>query len=173
MSESSNGPDWWQGTDGKWYPPMNPMTEVPSTSLASKGDRFTFGVKQKAIFGLVTVAVLILLVVFKSGGSTETKTVTGTFSLVNWGCVKPSDFSDINPSTAVVLRDKDGKVLDRTSLGNRLPNSIGNPCKFSFSLEVPKMEGYYALSIGNRGESQYTWDEIITPFSINLSLGGN
>ena len=121
----------------------------------------------------MTAVVLVLLAVFNSGGSTETKTVTGTFSLVNWGCVKPSDFSDINPSTAVVLRDKNGKELDRTSLGNRLPNSIGNLCRFSFSLKVPKIKEYYVLSVGNRGESKYTWDEIITPFSINLSLGRN
>lgn len=24
MSDTPNGPDWWLGTDGKWYPPVAP-----------------------------------------------------------------------------------------------------------------------------------------------------
>jgi hypothetical protein len=25
MSDTSQGPDWWQESDGKWYPPQSPV----------------------------------------------------------------------------------------------------------------------------------------------------
>ena len=35
MSDQSNGRGWWQGTDGKWYPPdQHPMNRPPETPAA-------------------------------------------------------------------------------------------------------------------------------------------
>lgn len=30
MSDRLQGPGWWQGMDGKWYPPVAPMTKGPA-----------------------------------------------------------------------------------------------------------------------------------------------
>lgn len=31
MSDTAQGPDWWQGTDGKWYPPAAPTSSTSSS----------------------------------------------------------------------------------------------------------------------------------------------
>ena len=33
MSDSSQGSGWWQGTDGKWYPPVVPMASGPGGGI--------------------------------------------------------------------------------------------------------------------------------------------
>lgn len=32
MSEAQQGPEWWQASDGKWYPPQNPQYSPPVPS---------------------------------------------------------------------------------------------------------------------------------------------
>ena len=29
MSDAPQGPDWWLASDGRWYPPQNPPTQIP------------------------------------------------------------------------------------------------------------------------------------------------
>jgi hypothetical protein len=35
MSDASQGPGWWQATDGKWYPPQEQAPAVPPTYQAA------------------------------------------------------------------------------------------------------------------------------------------
>ena len=37
MSEVSQGPGWWQATDGKWYPPQPPPVYVPVPQPTTNG----------------------------------------------------------------------------------------------------------------------------------------
>jgi hypothetical protein len=34
-SDISGGPDWWQASDGKWYPPPMPGSDDPTTAMSS------------------------------------------------------------------------------------------------------------------------------------------
>ena len=40
MSDASQGPGWWQATDGKWYPPAPPASPAPPV----------YGVPQQAYY---------------------------------------------------------------------------------------------------------------------------
>ena len=86
MSDTPSGPDWWLGTDGKWYPPVAPADPQRQEGVASeavsadasatptspddsprrtKGRWIGFGAA-----AVVIVAVTVAIVVVRSGGST-------------------------------------------------------------------------------------------------------
>lgn len=187
MSDIQNGPDWWQGVDGKWYPPVAAM---PTGGAVPPPPPFVVGDANPAtgntpkskttvavIIGAVVVGVVLFLVVVSQfvGGSSETKKVTGTFKLIDSSqCNPDGGYNDINSSTPVVLKGKSGKELDRSELGYGHEDS-GYPlsCTWTFTVKVPKGEDYYVLSVGDRGEMQYTWDEITQPDAIALTLGND
>jgi hypothetical protein len=184
MSDVQNGPDWWQGVDGKWYPPVAPI--AASSSVPPPPPSFTTpspevaapapdSKKRTAIIASVAAVVIVVtvLAIALTAGGTSTKSVVGTFKLIDSSqCDPDGGYGDINSSTPVVLKGKDGKELARTELGNGVEDS-GYPlsCTWAFTLKVPKGQEYYVLSVGNRGEMKYTWNEITQPFAIGLTLG--
>jgi hypothetical protein len=112
----------------------------------------------------------------------QTVTVEGTFllsdassrysngiSTTGSGCEGDGGYGDINASTQAILKNQDGKELDRADLGPGKGTST--VCTFTFRLDVTEGERTYVLSVGHRGESTYTWDEIKKPGAIGLSLG--
>ena len=73
MSDTSQGPGWWQASDGKWYPPEQapgyqppaagaavPASGGGDTGAADIGDAFTFGWnKFIANVGPIIIALLV------------------------------------------------------------------------------------------------------------------
>jgi hypothetical protein len=110
----------------------------------------------------------------------EQETVSGTFTVFDFdewysadegdSCFPDGGYGDINSTTQVVVRSGDSTELARTNLGS---GEIGglNGCEFSFDLSLTEGESIYILEIGDRGEISYTWEEIIEPSAIGLSLG--
>lgn len=63
MSDQSQGPGWWQGTDGKWYPPVAPAS--PPNKPASSKDKAGAGCL------LVIIGLVIWIVVAGVTGSDD------------------------------------------------------------------------------------------------------
>jgi uncharacterized RDD family membrane protein YckC len=61
MSDTSQGPGWWQASDGKWYPPETATTPAPTggtgTGMSPYGELADWG--QRAIGILIDAAMLI------------------------------------------------------------------------------------------------------------------
>ena len=206
MSDFKQEDNWWQGVDGKWYPPVSPLSEHPqtvqqSTTLvcnacqAQNSSTSTFCINcGQSISGLVPgnplpsqqnagtakkrkVSILIGLVVLVGAGfafiqssKPESKTITGTYTLfsdnLTSSCQGSGGYSDIGPSTVLVVTGKDGTEYDRTRLGTG--TYLYDSCMYTFKLKVEKGQDYYIISSDNRGELEYSWEELD---DISLSLG--
>jgi hypothetical protein len=182
VSDVSKGPDWWQGTDGLWYPPVARKVENDTVAqdIAAEGAATKPRRKRKAfvVVALLAVAAGLGTFLFIKSRPQETR-VSGTFALIDEtrsldeNCNTSGGYSDINSSTQVVLRNKDGVELDRTDLGIFvIPLVEGGGrrrCTWSFFLDVKDGEPYYILSVGRRGEMSYTFEELKN--GVSLSLG--
>jgi hypothetical protein len=72
MSDVSNGPGWWQASDGKWYPPESqPSSEAPAPPPsaaapprpASSAGSFSFDMKRwSQVERITAIASLVLLI---------------------------------------------------------------------------------------------------------------
>lgn len=77
MSDTAQGPDWWQASDGKWYPrrdqpdfrPMPPPRRNPLTVVL-----IVLGV---ILGGFVLLGVIASVVVFAVSGTTDKNDLTG------------------------------------------------------------------------------------------------
>jgi hypothetical protein len=129
MSDSAQGPDWWMGTDGKWYPPVAPSSPegkaagtVPERDKSSK--RFwLIGAGLLAIVIVGSIAVLLIA----GGGSSPKHDLTGTFTLEEGTLsatpgkpctAKSSGYSDISQGTTVTVSDGNWKTWRRTTRSN-------------------------------------------------------
>lgn len=107
----------------------------------------------------------------------ETVSTRGFFTIKDYGTYFGSDkpcegeggYSDINASTQVVVTNENGDELARTQLG---PGRIvSGTCQYAFDLDLREGSKTYIVAVGRRGETSYTWDEVVTPEAINLTLG--
>jgi hypothetical protein len=184
MSDAPQDSSWWQGVDGKWYPPIA-RAETSVSSGSTEPPSAPAGASKKwIILGIVAVIVLggVVAMVMKYR-EPATGTVIGSFTLIGdyspyggWNldknCNPSGGYSDIGSSTQVVVKNKEGLELARTDLG-LLPvftQENGRRCAWSFVLKIPKGEEYYILSVGSRGEMKYSFEEITSV--VTLSLGG-
>jgi hypothetical protein len=186
MSDVPQDGSWWQGVDGKWYPPVaraefSGVSANAEPALASKG----VSGKWKA-FGVVAAVVLAgaVAIWLIRDREPETSRVVGKFALIDkrssvgWSldenCNTSGGYSDIGSSTQVIVKNREGLELARTDLGV-LPEietvSVTRRCTWTFYLEIPKGEDYYILSVGRRGEMKYSFEEITS--GVSLSLGGD
>ena len=72
MSDTSQGPGWWQATDGKWYPPAPPAPPSPPVygapqqpyyaPVGPKNDGMSIAALVCGISGLVTLVLCIGIV---------------------------------------------------------------------------------------------------------------
>src|SRR5271155_1744734 len=71
MSDVSNGPGWWQASDGKWYPPQEqPSSEAPTppssaapASTPKAASSFSFDMKRwTQVERITAIASLVLLI---------------------------------------------------------------------------------------------------------------
>lgn len=66
MSDTSQGPGWWQASDGKWYPPEQAPGAAPQPSNQSAGGRLDVGAAisygwNKFVANLSTMIVIVLI----------------------------------------------------------------------------------------------------------------
>lgn len=73
MSDSQQGPDWWQASDGRWYPPAPPPPAWPDVpaSAGGKGGKIAAIVIGAVVAGTVVVAVLAILAITFLGRSSD------------------------------------------------------------------------------------------------------
>ena len=181
MSDVAKGEDWWQGTDGLWYPPVAKKQDIPSSDGQAV---YKLAPKKKGLGRKQVLIVLAAVVILGTGtflflnSRPKIERVSGTFGLIDSvrtldeNCNSSGGYSDISSSTQVILRSKDGVELDRNSLGIFVePLKIGNGkrlCTWTFRLDVKKGEEYYILSVGKRGEFKYSYEELVDGVSLTL-----
>jgi hypothetical protein len=178
MSDTQQGPDWWLGADGKWYPPVAaaaPSAEVgeaeatgaPSAEVG-EADAAPTGTKRSKtpfIIGAVVVAVVAVAigVVALSGGSSSKHTINGTLDLIGYRgtdtggstpglgakCAGHGGYSDLEDGTQVTVKDGAGTLLATGTLSN---GKTTNPstCSWTFTIAVPE-SGFYSIEVSHRG----------------------
>lgn len=133
---------------------------------------------------LGTVAILALTQVAEK----QEMTVEGTFTISNEsydasnefadpnytddgvaGCQGDSGYGDLNSITQVVVTDDHGREVARTQLGSG--NDSSGSCVFTFQFDVQEGPEYFVVSVGDRGSSQYTFDELKEPGAVALIIG--
>jgi hypothetical protein len=111
-----------------------------------------------------------------------TITARGTFTLKNsmpnadfpeittlgGGCQGASGFSDIQPGTAVIVKNGSGTVLTQTQLGPGIGTATS--CMFAFSFQVTEGEAQYVIAVSHRGDLPYTFSQLQDNL-VDLSLG--
>ena len=106
---------------------------------------------------------------YDSSNEYETPNFTGGVD----GCEGHAGYGDLNSSTQVVVKDNHGNEVTRTELGVGIDTSdeILGGCLFKFEFEVTKGPKYFVVSVGRRGETQYTYKELSEPGAIELAIG--
>jgi hypothetical protein len=84
------------------------------------------------------------------------------------GCQGASGFSDIQPGTAVIIKNGTGTLLTQTTLGPGIGSS--SSCVFAFSFDVTEGEDQYVITISHRGDLSYTFDQLKAGL-VGASLG--
>jgi hypothetical protein len=173
MSNEQINETYWLGADGKWYPPV--AAAASEQPIAGKS-------RKRVVIGVVVVVALLgagaALIALGGNKKDESKVVAVSFELradiesLTSECETSGGYGDINSSTQVIIKGKTGEEIDRSNLGVGLFNSGAGDsrrgCTWLALLEIPKKEDYYVLSVGKRGETTYTWDELD---NIQLTLG--
>jgi len=99
----------------------------------------------------------------------ETVEVEGTFTVDDFDeyylmdagdpCSGDGGYGDINSSTRVLVTNAAGDTLARTSLGVGEATGRGE-CRFTFRFEATEGEDMYIVAVGDRGEQDYSFDEL-------------
>ncbi len=109
----------------------------------------------------------------------DTVTASGVFVLTDTmgvdaisvdgpACDGAGGYSDIAPSTPVVVTNGKGDVLATTSLGPGKGDAA--QCTFSFSFPVTEGQDRYVVSVGRRGAFTYTFGQLSSE-GIHIRLG--
>jgi hypothetical protein len=99
----------------------------------------------------------------------DTVTASGVFVLIDSSgidaiavdgpaCDGTGGYSDIAPTTPVVVKNGKGDVLATTSLGPGKGDA--GQCTFSFEFPVTEGQDRYVVSVGRRGEFSYTFGQL-------------
>lgn len=185
MSDVPRDSSWWQGVDGKWYPPVARAETSGVAANAGSASTPKGQSGKRKLFGLIAVVVLVgaTAIWLVRNREPEKKQVVGTFAVIDkkssygdWNldenCNTSGGYSDIGSSTQVIVKNREGVELSRTDLGV-LPKieteGRTRRCTWTFFLAISKGEDYYILSVGRRGEMKYSFEEITS--GVSLSLG--
>jgi hypothetical protein len=112
----------------------------------------------------------------------ETANVTGTFVLTGGGsdavissiasdggsCHGVNGYSDITPTTQVVVRNGKGEILNTTTLGEGRGDDA--TCTFSFAFPITEGQDRYVVSVSHRGDFVYTFDQLAS-HGVHIRLG--
>ena len=111
----------------------------------------------------------------------ETATVTGTFVLTGGAnadissiasdgtsCHGVEGYSDIDPTTQVIVRNGTGVVLNTTTLGEG--HGDERTCTFSFSFPITEGQDRYVVTVSHRGDFVYTFNQLANQ-GVHIRLG--
>jgi hypothetical protein len=112
----------------------------------------------------------------------RTETIRGTFTLVDSSpsyyypaidtlgtlCYGDGGYSDIQPGTAVTVRNGKGELLTQTTLGAGVGSVYR--CTMPFSFDVTEGEDSYVVSVSHRGEFTYSFTDL-SARGPSLTLG--
>jgi hypothetical protein len=190
MSDIQRGPDWWLGTDGRWYPPATPapsppsMAATPSDSPPSPVDATPTGQppspeqgesanrSNRTALVVIGAAAIVMVglgaaaaVAFWPKGS-EKHQLTGSIELVDTDqsydgtCYGFGGYKDLNEGANVVVSDGNGKVLASGTLGGGTASSTYR-CNFPITLGSKLPKAdFYKVQVSHRGELTYSYDEM-------------
>jgi predicted porin len=194
MSDSQQGPDWWLGTDGKWYPPVaaaQPPLDDLAVEIAEQTKRTNRGTWIIAIATLVVVVIAAgVVAAITLGGSDDPKVfLTGTFALTDaseishpladqGACWGTGGYDDIENGLRVVVTDGSGETLATGQLANAtyVQNEtypILGECRFDIEMGTPLPNAdFYTVSVGRRGETTYSHEELADEgWNVAYTLG--
>lgn len=146
MADFQKESDWWEGADGKWYPPVAKKTEADpvvehevSTTTRKKPSR-----KRNYLSGALTLIILAAGVFVYQARQPKFGKMAVLLELVDlkedrsgWNVGADCDgtgctcelswvYSDLNSSTPVIITGKSGKEVARTTLGKGRVFQIAN-----------------------------------------------
>jgi hypothetical protein len=145
MSNFQEKDDWWQGVDGKWYPPVARRVEASPTDEPEESvylSQVRPNRRRMYLLGLIAVVVTAIGVFVYQERKVEYRTTHFGLELIDrtpdssgWSvradcsgvpnerrfclCELSDGYSDLNNSTPVVVFGKSGKELGRTTLAER------------------------------------------------------
>ena len=76
MSDQSGGPDWWQASDSKWYPPQPPAVDPPgdpSPPPLLTSEPLSWWKKRVPLWAVIVIGVAGLALGFASSSTSEKK----------------------------------------------------------------------------------------------------
>jgi hypothetical protein len=146
MSDFQKESDWWEGADGKWYPPVAKKTEVDHSSepkvlapITKKSNRkriylsgalalillavgvFVYQARKPKFGVMILVVELVDLKRDRSGWS-----VGADCDGTGCTCEVSYVYSDLNSGTQVIVTGKSGKEVARSALGRGSVYQIAN-----------------------------------------------
>lgn len=83
-------------------------------------------------------------------------------------CEGTNGYSDISKQTPVTVKNGKNEILTTTTLGDGHGDSA--KCTFSFSFPVTEGQDRYVVSVGRRGEFNYTFQQL-QAHGVQVSLG--
>lgn len=145
MSEMSQGPGWWQASDGKWYPPQSAPPPVPAPApLPPPAKR---GLSQQQTIAIIVVVALIAGIaafLLTRGGDDDKTTAAATRSSSASSSSSSKRTTTTPPQSSSAAEVPDGfKVLENRAEGLSLgvpndftevqadPNGSGNLDEFA------------------------------------------
>jgi len=97
------------------------------------------------------------------------------FQTVGNYCYGNGGYSDLGDATEVTVSGDDGKQLAITTLGSGSASGDGSnvtdTCDFTFQFSVTEGQSAYVVTVGKRGTETYTFDQLLQPGAIALSIG--
>ena len=185
MSDFSQGPGWWEASDGKWYAPeLHPDYRVPAPVLQQPAPQewssVGFGVPPRVsdgssgrsksrVFvlatGIVVVAVIgvfAVLAVFKNNGLGSLRSGRGT-ATITWH----SAGGGVNPPPQPFSGTAAGLSLSGTATVASPPNAPNTPPSPGAAITLPPRT-HVATWTGTLGGTSFNLDET---FDLSGSLG--
>jgi hypothetical protein len=141
-----------------WEPRPQPGWGAPQPPQPPRAARPWYGRWWAIVGGILLALIMIGAFALSAFSGNERYTITGQLTartsetFVLDGCHASGGFSDLEPGTAVTVRDEAGNIIGNGKLdnGEQMRNGIVDAgCRWNFSLSVPKAD-FYAFEIGRR-----------------------
>lgn len=153
MSDVQNGPDWWKGVDGKWYPPVAPEQTQESTSTIDNSShtrsRWSKVLALVAVFGVTGAG----FAVYKNASSPKMTNLEVRVKIISvGGCDASGKYEDINGATPVNVLDSDGKTIYQTIVGAGLEDQtepVSCLRRIQLRVKAPTGNQNYLVIIGD------------------------
>lgn len=165
MSDTSQGPGWWQASDGKWYAPQGPpgnYAQPPTMIVQKKGHGCLYGILGAGVL------VIILIIVLVNVGSSSSKPGSGSSAHpatadVTVACGKLDEIG-VPHATLTILNHSSGR--SDYSVHVEFDNAQGNRVDDGYGLENDIAPGQSATTdmggSGGPSDTSYSTCKILT-----------